>query len=519
MSDPGLDRRQMPAPAMPPAGPSASLAAAAPAAYDPAEAPTAAAPSDRKETLRLLFDDLAAEREAWIERSSRFYGDDERYMGFLIQPGLRVLDIGCGTGRLLAALSPASGVGVDFSAAMVAEARRRHPALSFLEGDPEDPATIEELVRHGPFDVIVLSDTLGYVDDVQVALERLQPLCHADTRLVIAHYSHLWEPVLSLATRMGYRMPVPQANWLASADILNLLTLAGFEPIKREWRQLVPRHLFGLGWLANRFLAPLPFVRRLCLRHYLIARSARAQTARPLSVSVVIPARNERGNIEAAVERLPRFGREQEIVFVEGHSRDGTWEEMLRVRDRYPERRITCLQQTGRGKGDAVRAGFAAASGEVLIILDADLTVPPEDLPKVHRLIERGTADFVNGTRFVYPMEAEAMRFLNYWANRTFAVIFSFLLNQSFSDTLCGTKALSAEAYRRLADNRHYFGDFDPFGDFDLIFGAAKLNLRMVEVPVRYAARDYGTTQISRFRHGWLLLRMVLFAFRKLKAF
>ncbi len=475
-------------------------------------------PSDRKETLRLLFDDLAGEREAWIERSISFYREDERYMGFLIQPGLRVLDIGCGTGRLLAALAPSVGIGVDFSGAMVAEARRRHPELTFLEGDLEDPATIEELAEQGPFDAIVLSDTLGFVDDVQTALERLQPLCHADTRLIVAQYSHLWEPALSLATRIGHRMPVPQANWLASVDVLNLLTLAGFEPIKREWRQLLPRRLLGLGWLANRFFAPLPVLRRLCLRHYIVARSMRAQRPRSLSASIVIPARNERGNIEAAVERLPPFGREQEIVFVEGNSQDGTWEEILRVRDRHPDRRITCLQQTGRGKGDAVRAGFAAASGEVVMILDADLTVPPEDLPKVHRLIERGSAEFVNGTRFVYPMEAEAMRFLNYWANRTFAVIFSFLLNQPFSDTLCGTKALTADAYRRLAANRHYFGDFDPFGDFDLIFGAAKLNLRMVEVPVRYAARHYGTTQISRFQHGWLLLRMVVFAYRKLKA-
>ncbi len=475
-------------------------------------------PSARKSDIRALFDRLAPERERWIDRNPYFHRNDLSYMRFLVPPGQKVLDLGCGTGRLLAALEPVEGVGVDFSAEMVAEARKLHPDLDFLEGDLEDPALIDTLAARGPFDAIILSDTLGYLDDCQTALERLQALSGPETRIVIAHYSHLWEPPLKLATATRSRMPSGQINWLSSAEILNLLSLGGFEPIKREWRMAVPYRLFGLGSLINRFLAPLPVIRRLCLRHYVVARSADKQEARAMSCSVVVPCRNEKGNIEAAVQRLPQFAPDQEIVFVEGHSSDGTWDEVLRVRDAYPDLKITCLQQPGKGKGDAVRAAFDAASGDVLIILDADLTVPPEDIPKFHRLIERGKAEFVNGTRFVYPMEREAMRFLNYWANRVFASIFSYLLNQTFTDTLCGTKVLTRSAYRRIAANRDYFGEFDPFGDFDLIFGAARLNLKIVEVPVRYAARSYGSTQISRFRHGWLLLRMVLFAYRKLKA-
>ncbi|MCB9947066.1 MAG: glycosyltransferase [Rhodospirillaceae bacterium] len=473
---------------------------------------------DRKRGLRALFDRLAPVRDRWIDRNRYFYRVDHRFMRFLVAPGQKVLDLGCGTGRLLAALEPSEGVGVDLSPAMIAEARSRPGPLDFLVGDMEDPAVIDALAARGPFDVIVLSDTLGFLDDCQAALERLQALSGPHTRIIVAHYSHLWEPVLKLGTALGARMPSGQVNWLSSAEIVNLLALGGFEPIKREWRTLVPRRLLGLGSLVNRFLAPLPLIRLLCLRHYVVARSRDLQRPRALSCSVVVPARNERGNIEAAVQRLPQFAPDQEIVFVEGHSSDGTWDEILRVQAAYPDHKITCLQQPGRGKGDAVRAAFDAASGDVLVILDADLTVPPEDIPKFHRLIERGQADFVNGTRFVYPMEREAMRFLNYWANRVFATIFSYLLNQSFTDTLCGTKVLTASAYRRIAANRAYFGDFDPFGDFDLIFGAAKLNLKIVEVPVRYAARSYGSTQISRFRHGWLLLRMVVFAFRKLKA-
>jgi glycosyltransferase involved in cell wall biosynthesis len=233
----------------------------------------------------------------------------------------------------------------------------------------------------------------------------------------------------------------------------------------------------------------------------------------------LIPCRNERGNVEAAVLRLPRFCDDIEILFVEGGSRDGTLEEIHRVIEAYPDRTIRVLRQDGDGKGNAVRCGFAAARGEVLMILDGDLTVPPEDLPKFYRALVTGKGEFINGTRLVYPMEDDAMRFLNEVANHIFSVLFTWLLNQRVTDTLCGTKVLRKQHYDRIVANRSYFGNFDPFGDFDLIFGATKSSLKSVEVPVRYSARTYGETQISRFRHGLLLLRMVVFAFVKLKAF
>lgn len=461
---------------------------------------------------------IAPERQQWIAKNRAFYRDDRNYMKFLIPKGVRVLDLGCGTGDLLAELAPSYGVGVDISPKMVEQAQRLHPHLQFSVGDIEDPAVIGAI--EGPFDYIVLSDTIGMLDDIETALRRLQPLCGPDTRLIIAYYSHLWEPLLKVAETIGQRMPQPRTNYLNTTDFLNILDLADFEPIKMEYRQLVPRRLFGLGTLINRFLAPIPGIRRLCLRTYVVARSLTAKRPAQLSASIVIPCRNERGNIEAAIKRLPAFGKAQEIIYVEGNSSDGTYEECLRVQAAYAgTHTIKVLKQDGRGKGDAVRKAFANATGDVLMILDADLTMPPEALPKFHAAIESGKADFVNGTRLVYPMDDEAMRPLNFIANRFFAGVFSYLVNQRFSDTLCGTKAMSRAHYEAIARGRDYFGEFDPFGDFDLIFGAAKQNLKIVEVPVHYGARVYGETQISRFRDGWLLLRMVGFAFMKLKAF
>ncbi len=470
-----------------------------------------------KLAVRTYADSMAARRQDWIERNSAYYEDDWRYMRFLIPEGKRVVELGCGTGTLLAKLKPSEGVGVDISPLMVEAARANHPEIAFTAGDVEDAETLEKL--GAPFDAVVLSDTVGWMEDIGATFEAMHCLCDADTRIVVAYYSKLWEPLLKIGSAIGLRMPHGQRlNWLPSRDLENLLELADYEVIKREWRQLVPRKLFGLGTLINRYIAPLPFIRRLCLRYYLVARSLRAQQKQSPSATVVVPARNERGNIEPLVRRLPDFSSALEILFVEGNSSDGTAEEVERVIAAYPQRNIRLLQQDGRGKADAVWKGFDNANGEILMILDADMTVNPEDMPKFYDVIASGRAEFVNGSRLVYPMQPEAMRLLNFLANRTFSRIFAYLLNERFTDTLCGTKVLSRANYERLRAGRSYFGDFDPFGDFDLIFGAAKLNLKISEVPVRYMARSYGRPQISRFRDGWRLLHMVLFAFRKLKA-
>jgi SAM-dependent methyltransferase len=478
--------------------------------------------ASRKTAQRAHGDRLAPSRERWIARSRYFHDEDERMMRFLVEPGKRVLALGCGVGNLLAALKPASGIGIDISAGMIEAARHKHPEgahpeLRFIVGDMEDVGTLTAL--DGPFDAILLADSIGALDDVEATLASLHALSTRDTRLVIAYYSWLWQPFVALAERIGLKMPQPPQNRLGPDDLAGLLALADYEVIKRDWRVLLPYRLLGFGWLINRTIATLPMIRRLCLRHYLVARSKRHAGYERLSTSIVIPARNEKGNIENAVTRLPTFCDDLEIVFVEGHSKDGTLDEIKRVIAAHPERDIKLYMQDGVGKGDAVRKGFANARGELLMILDADLTVPPEALPKFYAAVISGKGEFVNGSRLVYPMARGAMRPLNFAGNLFFSTLFSWLLNQRFTDTLCGTKVLTKAHYQRIAANRAYFGEFDPFGDFDLLFGAAKLNLKLIEVPIRYADRTYGTTQIARFRHGLMLLRMVLFAYRKLKAF
>ena len=440
------------------------------------------------------------------------------YLKFLVPTNQRVLALGCGTGETLASLEPSFGIGVDLDTFSLQLARSNYPWLHFLEGDMEEIGLLEQISRSGPFDIVLLEGSLGYVEDIQEFLIHLNKVCNDETRVVSLYYGYYWEPILRLAERLRLREHSFDTTWLRMSDVENFMDLGGFETIKREWRVLFPFRVFGLGNIVNRYLAPLPWIRRLGLCHYLVARKIPENSRADSSVSVIIPCRNERENIERVIERMPKLGLWMELIFVEGHSTDGTWEEIQKVQKAYPEMNISALQQTGEGKGDAVRMGFDNAKGDILMILDADLTVPPEDLDKFFEVVRSGKGECVNGSRLVYGMENQAMRFLNFVANHFFALVFTFLVNQRLTDTLCGTKVLSRKDYHRIREGRLYFGDFDPFGDFDLIFGASKLNLKIVEVPVRYVSRRYGSTQISRFRHGYLLIRMVLFAYRKLKA-
>jgi SAM-dependent methyltransferase len=437
------------------------------------------------------------------------------YYKFFIPPGLKVLELGCGHGDLLASLTPDFGVGIDFSPAMILAATKKHPRLNFVQADAH------RLPIKGKFDVIILSDLVNDLWDVQRVLEQLQSISHPSTRVVLNFYNNLWRLPLSMAKSLGLGGDVLDQNWFTPNDLFNLLNLSGFEQIQHRSLILFPLSIPLISRLLNRFCVHfLPFS-WFALSHIVVSRPVPKHeppaVAPAATISVIIPARNEAGNIEPILERLSGLDTDSEIIFVEGHSGDQTYETIQNTITKFPDRKIKLFQQTGKGKGDAVRLGFKKATGEILMILDADMTVPPEDLMRFYRAIFSGRGEFINGVRLVYPLENQAMRFLNLIGNKFFSLTFSWLLGQPIKDTLCGTKVLRKSNYELIRKNRSYFGNFDPFGDFDLLFGAAKLNLKIVEMPIRYRSRTYGDTNISRWRHFWLLLRMVVFAALRIK--
>jgi SAM-dependent methyltransferase len=434
--------------------------------------------------------------------------------GFYVPSDARVLEIGSGNGDLLAALKPSYGLGIDISGQMVRLAASKYPHLNFRE------MSAEQLDLPGEqFDFIVLSDLVSYLYDIHLVLERLRKACHSRMRLVIHWYSKLWQPVLVLAEKIGLKHPQPLLNWTTVEDIQNLLHLAGFEEIHRRGHILLPKQVPLLTTFANRYVAHVPGFRWMCLTNWMVARPIGLQQLDSIPrVSVICPCRNEAGNIEQLVRRLPSMGSHTELVFVEGHSKDKTLEECRRVAVTVARKDISTFVQVqkGEGKGDAVRLGFSKATGDILMILDADLSVAPENLPQFYHALVSGKGELINGSRLVYAKDPQAMRFLNLLGNKFFALLLSYLLGQPVKDTLCGTKVLHRSGYEGIAKSRAYFGDFDPFGDFDLLFGATKQNLKIVEIPVRYRQRTYGTTNISRFIHGWFLLKMCFTAARKL---
>jgi len=472
-----------------------------------------AAQTKYQKSRQLHWNEVARELEIGTGWGGYYHRRLTEVYQFLIAPGQSVLELGCARGDLLAALKPAFGVGVDFSEEMLRAARRRHSTLHFMYADAHELNLTEK------FDVIILSDLVNDLWDVQTVLQQVGQLTTPRTRIVLNSYSRLWEPILELAERLNLAKPTLYQNWLTAEDIAGLLNLTDFEVIK-HWQEILwPLPSWFFSGVCNRFLVKLWPFKHLALTNFIVARPQPCLDAcvKAPSVSVIVPARNEAGNVPDIFVRTPDMGEGTELVFVEGHSRDNTYAAIEAAIAAHPERCCQLVRQNGVGKGDAVRLGFARAKGEILMILDADLTVPPEDLLRFYEALCSGKGEFINGVRLVYPMKKQAMRFLNLAGNKFFSLTFSWLLGQPIKDTLCGTKVLWKRDYEAIAANRAYFGDFDPFGDFDLIFGAVKLNLKLADLSIRYRERTYGTTNIQRWKHGWLLLRMVIFAAKRFK--
>lgn len=464
-------------------------------------------------TLKIHWNDVAKSSHFSINNYYRRYL--ERIYSFHIPPGLRVLEIGCGKGDLLASVKPRLGVGVDLSEEMVHQAREKYPDLQFYH------SLGEEIELEGVFDVIVFSDILNSVWDIQELFKKIDHFCDNSTRIIINIYSRLWQPLLNIVRKLNLAAPALSHSWLTVDDLKNLLYLENYDVIETSSEILFPINIPVISYIANRFLAKILPFRHFSLANFLIARKKPIKDIFPEkpTVSVIIAARNEEGHIAELFRRTPEMGGGTELIFVEGGSTDNTFQVIEDEIKRNPERTASVYQQTGKGKGDAVRLGFSKASGSILMILDADMTVPPENLPLFYNALVTGKGEFINGVRLVYPREKKAMRFWNLVGNKFFSMAFSWILRQPIKDTLCGTKVLTKENYEKIAANRAYFGEFDPFGDFDLLFGAAKQNLKIVDLPIRYRDRQYGDTNISRWRHGLILLKMVIFSANKIKFF
>jgi SAM-dependent methyltransferase len=477
-----------------------------------------AALEQRRERTRDHLAGIAVRRESWISRNKYYYELLSRLFRFLVEPHRSVLSVRCGIGNLLAVMQPARAKGVDICAEIVEIARQRNPSFEFAVAFPDKEEFRRAFTPHETFDYILFND-IGDTVDVLQALRNLTPFCQRRTRVLITTYNHLWEPFVTLAEWLGMKVPRTEQNWLSTADIRNLLKLAGFEALETHRIVLFPKYLPLLSGFLNRFCAHLPFLSKLCMTQVVVARLLpRPMPSDEFSVSVVIPCKNEKGNVEDAVRRIPPLASRTEIIFCDDRSTDGTAEEVLRVQSLYPEKNIRLEHGPGVCKSRNVWTGFNAATGDALIILDADLTTIPEELPYFIDVIASGQAEFVNGSRLIYPVPKGAMNGANMLGNKFFSVAFTYLLGQRVKDTLCGTKVLWRSDWERIKPMLGTWGTEDRWGDYELLFGAAKLNLKILDLPVHYQERIYGSTKMTKvFRNGLVMLKMCWHGFRKLK--
>ncbi len=466
----------------------------------------------RRQVIRKLQARLAPGRESWVKRNGYYYKSIARLFQFLIEPGKRVLSVRSDLGQFLSAVKPRRGVGVELTPELAAEARSANPAWNYVVSDPE------QYVPDEKFDYIMVAN-IGDTVDVQRAFQNLHPGCERATRLLVYTYNQLWEPLVGLMAWLGLKPPMEEQSWLSEEDLKGLLHLAGFEWLKTHRAVIFPKNIPLLSFLLNRVIGVLPLVNRLSFATVLVARPVGfGRPAGELSVSVVIPCKNERGNIQPAVERMPQLGRHTEIIFCDDKSTDGTREEIERLQGLHPGRDIRLVHGPGICKARNVYAGFAAARGDILMILDADLTVMPEELPYFLEVIAANRAEFVNGSRMVYPVPKEAMKLANVIGNRFFSLAFTFLLGERVGDTLCGTKVIWREDWQRIQPLIDTWGKEDRWGDYELLFGASKLNLRIFDLPVHYQERVHGTTKMTkRFKNGVIMLQFCWAGFKKLK--
>lgn len=464
---------------------------------------------------RRQWDKICLNRQKKGRRTGRFYHDLVRQQyRKLIPPGRTVLELGCGQGDLLNAVTPRFGVGVDFSTRMISRAQNEYPHLHFICAD------VHQTALKTSFDVIILSDLVNDLWDVQTVFSNIAAFSHPGTRVIINFFNNIWKLPINLAQACRLTVDLLEQNWLTPQDITNLFHLTGFEPVRTETQILLPISPPLIEPLCNRILIHLPPFCWFGMTNFMVTRPFAMPTggtspARPL-VSVIIPARNEAGNINEILGRTSIPGYDVELVFVEGGSTDNTWDIITREISSAQRQNCRLIRQPGKGKGDAVRAGFNEAAGDILIIYDADMTVPPEALSRFIEALVSGKGDFINGVRLVYPMEERSMRFLNMVGNKVFSLLLSWLLGQPVKDTLCGTKALWKKDYEKMQANPDELNLMDPFGDFALLLNAARINLRIVDIPVRYRRRKYGTSNISRWKHGWLLLKMIILTARRI---
>jgi ubiquinone/menaquinone biosynthesis C-methylase UbiE len=457
-----------------------------------------------RETVKKHFNLIAEDYDKWKRKNAYYNSNIKSFLKMAVRPDSRVLEIGCATGENLASTRPSAGVGIDINPKMIKIAKEKFPQHTFIQ------SSIEDFQHPEKFDYIIMIDLVDHAYDIIDIFEGIYKFCHPTTKIIITAINPWWEPVLSFMQKIRAKIPEGPHNFIEKRNLSKIIELLDFSVNYFGYMLLFPIYIPILSFLANRIGTRIWGINKLSFVQYAVLRPlSRNRNDLEMGCSVVIPCYNEAGNIEEAVRRIPKMGRETEIIIVDDGSTDQTADIARRLMKGYPN--LKFIQHgSNKGKGFAVKQGFDSSAQEILMILDADMSVAPEELPRFFAPLNKGICDFVNGTRMIYPMEKQAMRFLNLLGNKIFSLIMTFIVGQHLTDTLCGTKALYKKNYRCIKMG------LDRWGDFDLLFGAAKSGNRIAEVPIHYMSRKTGESKMKTLKHGLHLAGACFRGFKEL---
>ena len=351
---------------------------------------------------------------------------------------------------------------------------------------------------------IILTDVVENYDDVFALLNIVSNLLTIDGKLIISSINTKYLILSRTLEFLKLKDSNENTSYIHVKKIRNITSGVGLEYQKFYTKQLFPFSFFYVGNVINKIMEIISFQLNLGIKTYIIFRPAIITNSKN-SKSIIIPAKNEEGNLVELVSRIPKF-ENTEIIFSYGKSKDNTLKVMKQITQSNKLFKFKLVKQTKNGKANAVWEALNVVENDLIAILDADISVDPETLSDFFDIIEKNNADFVNGTRLIYDMEKNSMRFLNRIGNRFFQFFISKIIKEALTDSLCGTKVFKKSYLNDLYFWQNIFGKKDPFGDFDLIFAAAYSGQKIVEMPIVYRERKYGTTQIARFKDGFKLL-------------
>lgn len=446
-------------------------------------------------------------------RHRYYYTQIQRLLKFLIPPGKSILYFGCYREDVIYSLDASSSVVINEE---VDERISKNKSVEFVHCKYHLYNPQQE------YDYIILDTVIGKTENINLLLRNISSACSSHTRIIIHQENYLWRPLLNFAASFGLKKQEKTQNWLSIKDVETYLETAGFESTRVYKKNIFPLKAGFLGPILNHFFSTIPVLDFLKLDQFIVGRFNKpfTQLKSSSSLSICLTVKDEEHNIEPIVSSLPVLCENQEILFVEGNSTDNTAKEIERMKMLFPHKNIRLIKQPGKGQGDAIHTGFKEAKGEIIILYEGDGTSEPYDIQYFYEAIEAGRFEFIEGSRFVYPLSHKCMPLANKIGNVVFAKWFSFFLNQRTTDVLSGIKAIRKKDYEKIYNTWGFLGIPDPFGDFELLFGSARYGLKIGEIPIRYKPRVFGESKTSVFKHGWYLLKMAFtgyFIFRNSK--